>query len=27
LVRALPPTGKRICFVLSYGLMLYAIGY
>jgi TRAP-type C4-dicarboxylate transport system permease small subunit len=24
LVRALPPTGKRICFVLSYGLMLYA---
>jgi TRAP-type C4-dicarboxylate transport system permease small subunit len=24
LVRALPPTGKRICFVLSYALMLYA---
>ena len=24
LVRALPPAGKRICFVLSYGLMLYA---
>lgn len=24
LVRALPPVGKRICFVLSYGLMLYA---
>jgi len=24
LVRTLPPTGKRICFVLSYGLMLYA---
>ena len=24
LVRALPPTGKRICFALSYGLMLYA---
>ena len=24
LVRALPPLGKRICFVLSYGLMLYA---
>ena len=24
LVRALPPTGKRICFILSYGLMLYA---
>ena len=24
LVRALPPAGKRICFLLSYGLMLYA---
>lgn len=24
LVRALPPAGKRICFVLSYLLMLYA---
>jgi TRAP-type transport system small permease protein len=24
LVRALPAAGKRICFVLSYGLMLYA---
>jgi TRAP-type C4-dicarboxylate transport system permease small subunit len=24
LVRALPATGKRICFVLSYSLMLYA---
>src|SRR3954471_20442623 len=24
LVRALPPAGKRICFVLSYGLMIYA---
>jgi TRAP-type C4-dicarboxylate transport system permease small subunit len=24
LVRALPPTGKRISFILSYGLMLYA---
>jgi TRAP-type transport system small permease protein len=24
LVRALPPLGKRICFVASYGLMLYA---
>jgi len=24
LVRALPPAGKRLCFVLSYGLMLYA---
>ena len=24
LVRALPPAGRRICFVLSYGLMLYA---
>lgn len=24
LVRALPPLGKRICFVLSYGLMIYA---
>ena len=24
LVRALPPLGKRICFVLSYTLMLYA---
>ena len=24
LVRALPPMGKRICFVLSYVLMLYA---
>src|SRR4051812_10351823 len=24
LVRALPPFGKRICFVLSYSLMLYA---
>jgi len=24
LVRALPPIGKRICFVLSYALMLYA---
>jgi TRAP-type C4-dicarboxylate transport system permease small subunit len=24
LVRALPPAGKRICFVLSYALMLYA---
>jgi TRAP-type transport system small permease protein len=24
LVRALPPAGKRICFVLSYDLMLYA---
>src|ERR1043165_8520563 len=24
LVRALPPAGKRICFILSYGLMLYA---
>jgi TRAP-type C4-dicarboxylate transport system permease small subunit len=24
LVRALPPMGKRICFLLSYGLMLYA---
>ena len=24
LVRALPPLGKRICFVLSYALMLYA---
>ena len=24
LVRALPATGKRICFVLSYGLMIYA---
>ncbi len=24
LVRALPPAGKRICFVASYGLMLYA---
>ena len=23
LVRALPPAGKRICFVLSYCLMLY----
>lgn len=23
LVRALPPLGKRICFVLSYALMLY----
>src|SRR6476646_4331201 len=23
-VRALPPAGKRICFVLSYGLMLFA---
>src|SRR6186997_2509415 len=24
LVRALPPMGKRICFVLSYSLMLFA---
>jgi len=24
LVRALPATGKRICFILSYSLMLYA---
>ena len=24
LVRALPAAGKRICFVLSYGLMIYA---
>jgi TRAP-type C4-dicarboxylate transport system permease small subunit len=24
LVRALPPTGKRICFVVSYSLMLFA---
>src|SRR4029079_12846825 len=24
LVRALPPRGRRICFILSYGLMLYA---
>lgn len=24
LVRVLPPLGKRICFVTSYGLMLYA---
>src|SRR4249920_1659211 len=24
LVRALPPLGKKVCFVLSYGLMLYA---
>ena len=24
LVRAMPPLGKRICFVLSYTLMLYA---
>ena len=24
LVRALPPLGKRICFVVSYALMLYA---
>src|SRR3954471_18212986 len=24
LVRILPPVGKRICFVLSYSLMLYA---
>ena len=24
LVRVLPPAGKRICFVLSYALMLYA---
>src|SRR5215470_5324666 len=24
LVRALPPVGKRVCFVLSYLLMLYA---
>ena len=24
LVRALPPMGKRICFILSYSLMLYA---
>src|ERR1043165_3248319 len=24
LVRALPPLGKRICFVASYSLMLYA---
>jgi TRAP-type transport system small permease protein len=24
LVRALPASGKRICFILSYGLMLYA---
>src|SRR3954469_26045538 len=24
LVRALPRAGKRVCFVLSYGLMLYA---
>jgi TRAP-type C4-dicarboxylate transport system permease small subunit len=24
LIKALPPAGKRSCFVLSYGLMLYA---
>ena len=24
LVRALPPAGKRLCFVISYALMLYA---
>src|SRR6201995_4161599 len=24
MVRALPPLGKKVCFVLSYGLMLYA---
>ena len=24
LVRALPPLGKRLCFIASYGLMLYA---
>jgi TRAP-type C4-dicarboxylate transport system permease small subunit len=24
LVRALPPRGKFVCFILSYGLMLYA---
>src|SRR5947208_2102680 len=24
LVRALPPRGRLVCFVLSYGLMLYA---
>src|SRR5262245_17311104 len=24
LVRALSPVGRRVCFVLSYGLMLYA---
>ena len=24
LVRALPPLGKRLCFIASYGLMIYA---